>query len=68
MSDYMRFVTVSGKIEARKDAYADCGYEYAFTSGCSRWGIPTDGVTPEDFRKLADHLERAIAEKQQASE
>lgn len=50
-------ITISGNIKWRPCSFLDDG-EYTIVYSNQGWGLPTKNITPEDLRRLADHLEQ----------
>ncbi len=65
----MSETTVSGAIKFQPDSSTKDGGTYAIRNrNGSGWGIPTNDITPEDLRAMADHLEAQRAEDTGAAE
>ncbi len=59
---------LSGPIFYEECRFNHCGYMYTIRRENGQgWGIPTDGVSPDDFRALADHLEKAMIDEKRSS-
>ena len=65
----MKEIHISGNIYAEKDKYEKCGYTYVIRPrNRMGWELPTRDLTPEDLRKLADHLEASLSNNVKSEE
>lgn len=65
----MKEIRISGNIYAQEDELKKYGYAYMIRpSNGMGWGLPTRDLTPEDLRKLADHLETSLSDNAQDKE